>query len=220
MITELVIAIAVMMGYSILYKDNPFYRALEHIVVGVLLAYSLYQGLNTLSQRIYTPLFVQGQWMSGVSIAFILGILVLTRFSKQVQYISRWPIAVMAGIGTGVAVSGTIGPMILSQISFTPIVGTDLWTVLNSLVMFAATFSVIFYFLFTIKHKGAVGGIARVSRYFMMVSFGAILATFTYDAATELTGFSYYLTSYPGYYILALSVAILVGYVLLKRGKT
>jgi hypothetical protein len=212
MIEELIYATVVMASWSLLYKSNPIYRVMESAFVGITLAYNLYEGLKTLNNRVFTPVFIKGEYATTATVMLILGIMVYTRFFTSTRPISRLPIALMSGVGTAIAVKGAVGAMILKQAAIGPIIGVDWWTATNNILMVTATLTTFCYFFYTIRYTTWLRGLARIGRFFMMISFGCTLAGFTYGAGTSITGFSFYLTSYPGVYIFILGCIMLIGY--------
>jgi hypothetical protein len=210
MIEEIIYATVVMMAWSLLYKANPFYRVLENLFVGITLAYNLYAGLGILRERLWTPIFVNGDYLSTATVALVLGLLLYTRFWPSTRPIARLPIALMSGVGTAIAVKGAVGAMILKQLKIGPILGVDWWTSLNSIITIVATLTTFAYFIYTWQHGTILKPLARVGRFFMMISFGCTLAGFTYGAGTSITGFAFYLTAPPGVYIFLLGCIILV----------
>ena len=98
--------------FSFLYKDNPFYKFAEHLVVGVSAGYFViilwHNGLNpNLFQRLK-----DGDWFllwlnsskPWYLIPTLLGVLMWTRFSKDYSWVSRWPMALYIGISAGPAI--------------------------------------------------------------------------------------------------------------------
>ena len=98
--------------FSFLYKDNPFYKLAEHLVVGVSAGYFvIILWHNGLQPNLFDRLN-DGSWYllwlnsskPWYMIPAILGVMMWTRFSRKWSWISRWPISLYMGIATGVAV--------------------------------------------------------------------------------------------------------------------
>lgn len=152
---------------SFAYKDNPFYRLVENLYVGVSAGHAIVLGWGNIRDLGWNPLTKKGQW--SLIIPMVLGILLYTRYFKRVSWVSRIPIAFMMGIGTGLAISGTIGSQIVTQAKANIVPLSSL----NAVIIVFGTFGVLGYFFFLLEHKGPGGEIARFGRYVMMVSFGA-----------------------------------------------
>jgi len=133
-----------LMIFSFLYRDNPFYKFAEHVYVGVSAAYTCFYTWDYfLMPKLINPL-MQHHWL--VIIPGIFGAMMLTRWFPRSAWISRWPIAVSVGVGSGLVVVQYIQGYVVPQIQNTllPIVGssvtfnnpiTNLWNnPLNNLI--------------------------------------------------------------------------------------
>lgn len=171
--------------YSFLYKDTPIFKIAENLYVGVSLGYTIViTWYNFLKPDLFDPLifpfFSQGD-NSGprysLIIPFILGILILTRFSKKISWLSRWAFAYVVGLGAGIAIPRIISSFILEQIepSIRPVFvsGGSIVSTFNTLLILLGVISVLIYFFFSLEHKGAVGKLSQIGIWFLMVSFGA-----------------------------------------------
>jgi len=106
------------------------------------------------------------------------------------SWISRYPLAVITGIGTGVAVRGFVQANIVQQIIAT---SKPLWgsgaplTYINNIIILVLTLSGLVFFVFTIPIEKSRGGrlIASIGRTGLMISFGALFGN------TVLSRFSY-----------------------------
>ena len=168
--------------YSFLYKDNPVFKAAEHLYVGVVAAYELslvwYQNILV---DVFNPLFRPPEgsgpkWL--VLVPALLGLFLMTRLFGRWIWLSRISFAFFVGLGAGLAIPRRIASFVLQQIepSIRPL-STDIaslgWGVLNPPIILLGVVSVLVYFYFSVEHTGVVGGISKVGIYFLMVSFGA-----------------------------------------------
>lgn len=159
-------AIAALAIYSVLVKDNPFYRLVEHIFVGASAGIAIVTGIQTFKSTAWAPL-VDGQAL--LIIPMLLGVLLYARYVPQVSYLNRIPLSLMMGTGAGVAMRGAVESQIVGQLSATMIKlnSIDAW------VIFVGTLLSLSYFFLTYK-LGKVSGLApKFGRYFMMAAFGA-----------------------------------------------
>ncbi len=165
--------------YTFLYQDNPFFKFAEHLYIGVSLGYAIVRiYYDAMVKTLINPMVEQGRW----SLIFpaILGLLILARFVPRVAWVSRIAFAFIVGFGAGVAIPRVISSFILQQVEGTfrpflrlnPEVGWT-WVQTNGLVVLVGVVATIFYFFFSIEHRGPVYVAARVGIYFLMVSFGA-----------------------------------------------
>jgi len=158
--------------FSFLYKDNPFYKFAEHLVVGVSAGYFtmllVYEGLFP---KVIVPIFQQGRLY--YLIPAILGLLMWTRFVKKWSWVSRYPIAATIGIGTGVSIPLEMQTKVVQQLraSMSAISFNDA-SGINSLLVVIGVFCALVYFFFSTEHKGVFGGIAKFGIWTLMVGFG------------------------------------------------
>jgi hypothetical protein len=170
-----------LMMYSFLYKDNVFYKFGEHLYVGISVGYLVnIEWYNVLKPMFVVPFFYQQDYI--LVIPAILGIMMLMRFIRQVAWMSRTPMAFIIGVGSGLAIPAVLNASILEQLYSTIIPlwmpgspsGGEWWFGTLSLwLIFLGVLSVLFYFYFSIEHKGIVGKLGTVGIWFIMVSFGA-----------------------------------------------
>ncbi len=185
--------------FSFLYRDNPFYKIAEHLFVGVSVGYFTiilwYNGLvPTLIDRLWigdSPVPWYSIWdpewwdfnIIGIFrnkwwylIPATLGVLMWFRFSKKKNWISRYPIAFYLGIATGVAIPVEMQNRVNRQIAdtlFAPSFAGGFWSGIGEIVIIIGVFSGLFYFFFSVPHRGAFGGVAKTGIHILMIGFGA-----------------------------------------------
>lgn len=189
--------------FSYLYKDNPLYKAAEHLFVGVAAGYYLtIQFDNVLVPNLLQPVARATAGMFGPGdarfadvirfLALALTLLMFTRFLPKGSWLSRWPIGVMVGAYAGLAVIGFSQGDFMQQIrsSLIPLVAPGSWGTLlgarsvtaaitgflgliANLVLVVGLLATLYYFFFSAEHRGWGGRAARLGVYFLMVSFGA-----------------------------------------------
>lgn len=184
--------------FSFLYKDNPFYKFAESVVVGVSAAYWMVVAFwstivpNLLGKLV--PGVVKGWAMPGLEgqtewlylVPLIFSILLLMRLSPKGAWISRWPLAFIIGTTAGIRMIGFIHADFLSQIRnsvvslYNPVMengqvqGLDtFWDSLAAVILVVGVLSCLVYFFFSIEHKGLVGKTAKLGIWFLMITFGA-----------------------------------------------
>ena len=171
--------------YSFLYKDTPIFKIAENLYVGVSLGYTIIiTWFNFLKPDLYDPLivpiFVSGSDITpkySLLIPLTLGVFILTRFSRSLSWLSRWSFAYIVGLGAGIGIPRIISSFILEQVgpSLKPLFleGEPFLSTINTLLILIGVVSVLFYFFFSIEHKGTRGKISQIGILFLMVSFGA-----------------------------------------------
>ncbi len=154
--------------YSFLYKDNPFYKFAEHLLVGVSVGYTIAViWHNTMIGKIYNPMVLDHQWW--IIFPTIFGALMFSRFVKGYAWISRIPIAFVMGAGSGMSIPADFQAFIFKQVQGTiqPVL------TFGGLVILIGVMSTLVYFYFSKEHKGMIGKTASVGIIYIMVAFGA-----------------------------------------------
>ncbi len=172
--------------FSFLYKDNPFYKIAEHIVVGVSAGYFvIILWHNGLVSNLFENLAKGDLWYI---IPFVLGVLMWTRFSKNYQWVSRWPMAMYIGISVGVAIPLEMANRVNKQlfammdpINFADFFGggegninlLDPFSGLSEMIIIVGALCSLAYFFFSKAHTGAFGKVATIGIWILMIGFGA-----------------------------------------------
>jgi hypothetical protein len=161
---------------SFLYRDNIYYKICEAIFVGSSAGYWF---VTYLWDNLYGKFYLQvtdpvdpqyAPW-----IGFILGVLMLTRLSKKIGWLSRWPLAFIIGATAGLYMMLYFVSNAMMQISASirPIFDGGIGDVIGNIFIAGGTFCGLVYFFFSKEHKGYFGGAAKVGIWFLMVTFGA-----------------------------------------------
>ena len=178
---------------SFLYRDNPFYKLAESVVIGVSAAYWMTVGYwDVIVPNLFGKLFPgavrawampglngQSEWM--YIFPLILGFMLLMRLSPKGAWISRWPLAFIIGTTAGIRLLGFIHADFLSQIRnsiipifvINPVTGFSFWYSLLNLILIVGVLAGLVYFFFSVEHKGLVGKTAKVGIWVLMITFGA-----------------------------------------------
>ncbi len=188
--------------YSFLYKDNPFYKFAEHLLVGVSAGYFLIiDYYNNIVPNLLVPLkdgfgtlFAQGRFTGSLMavVPGILGIVILTRLFPKVGWVSRWALGFYFGAYQGLIITGSMQAWILSQVWGTfvkngnPIFSLTLFgnffshpgfgkiiLAVSGPLMIIGVICTLTYFFFSTEHKGFAGGVAKIGIVFLMIGFGA-----------------------------------------------
>jgi len=186
--------------FSFLYKDNPFYKFAEHLVVGVSAGYFvIILWHNGLKPNLYDRL-ADGDWFFlwlnstqwWYLIPALLGTLMWTRFSKNYSWVSRYPMALYIGIATGLSIPLEMSNRINKQLYATMQLikvdtsdwygyffgynGFDLLDItsgISKLIIFIGVITALIYFFFSKAHTGWFGKMAKVGIWTLMIGFGA-----------------------------------------------
>lgn len=161
--------------FSLLYRDNPFYRAAEHLLVGVSAGYYLVQYFSSgVIRKFYVPVFRQGDlWLLPGG---LLGLLILFRLARRTQWISRYAIAFYVAAWSGYLIPSTIQERVLTQVGATlppALSGAGFGAFLGAFIILVGVVSILIYFYFSAPHTGVLGRISQIGITFLMVGFGA-----------------------------------------------
>lgn len=174
--------------FSFLYKDNPFYKAAEQIFVGLSAGYwFVYTIFFILKPNLYTPLTADfaANWYKLIPAA--LGVMMLLRLIPSIDWISRFPVAMIIGTTSGIYFLRYLKSDVINQMTatmFNPFMGGNWVVVFGQLLLIVGTITGVIYFYFSKKHEGAFGVTAKIGIYFLMVSFGA---AFGYTAMARIS---------------------------------
>ncbi|MBM3317022.1 MAG: hypothetical protein FJY75_04130 [Candidatus Eisenbacteria bacterium] len=160
--------------FSLLYRDNPFYRAAEHLLVGVSAGYYVVHYFYAAVIRKFTvPVFQQGEWW--LLPGGLLGLLIFFRLRPRTAWLSRYAIAFYVAAWSGYLIPSVLQERVLTQIAGTipdPAAAAP-WALAMSLLVLVGVASILVYFYFSAAHTGALGRISRVGILFLMAGFGA-----------------------------------------------
>ncbi|NLM16792.1 MAG: hypothetical protein GX221_03615 [Candidatus Riflebacteria bacterium] len=212
--TEILVAIAgvgiTLCCFSFLYKDNPFYHFAESLYVGISAGYylsvvSFHQVIKPLLlARLFPQQFASGLAVAGPSdavfwIPAFLGILMLFKLVPSLSWISRYTIAFVMGVSTGLVLVTSIEQYIIPQIqkSIKPLILVDnVGTSLSNIILVLATICCLFYFFFSTEHKGPLyGNMAKLGIWFLMIFIGASFGSTVMGRLTILIGRFQYLAN-------------------------
>ncbi len=171
--------------YSFLYRDNPVYKFAESLLIGLSIGYALVTFWQTaILDKLVYPLFSHGQLL--LIVPLLLGLMMFSRFSRRLGWLSRIPLALMIGAGAGSAIPAMLYERTLRQVSnsIQPLVTAGGQFNFSGLVVLVGLLSTLAYFYFSREHKGFLGSFAKIGTYFMMIFFGA---TFGYTVMSRMS---------------------------------
>jgi hypothetical protein len=155
------------------YGDNPLYEFGAYLLIGSSAGWTTVQIISFITKAAWTPMLSGKPWYA---LSLLLGIALFARFIPQYRWIYRYPMAVVIGTGTGLAINGAIGAQIVKQMTanFIPIFSGDAVTIVSNLIIIIGTITSLSYFLFTEKFRsGPMESIGKLGRYAIMGALGA-----------------------------------------------
>ena len=162
--------------FSFLYKDNPFYKGAEHLMIGLSVGYSLGQLFHMgFKPYLWNPVLKEGR--IELLIPAAIGLLYFGFLHPKTRWLIRIPIALFMGIGAGFSIGPVMQANIYTQLQATIVplfqYGLTFGEALSNILLIVGVLTAIIYFFFSWKHKGVIGGFAKVGIYFLMIGFGA-----------------------------------------------
>lgn len=160
--------------YSIAFRDNSFFKFAEYTFVGAAAGHSLVYGVENIRKVGWSNL-VGGNLL--YILPFLLGIILYARYHPQYFWLSRYPLAIMVGLGIGLSMRAVVTSEFIAQIQSTAkvqILGVaDPITLLSNIIFIVLVLTTVYFFLFTIPaaHEGSLSIIPRIARYGMMAAF-------------------------------------------------
>jgi len=173
-----VAAILTLMIWSYLHKESILFRFAEYTFIGIASGHLFVMTVIRLRDSVVVPLVSKSQY--ALALPVVLGIMLYARYYKQTEWLSRWPLAILVGVGTGLATRGMIDAQFVAQIVAT-VTPKDL---VNGTIIALLTACSLAFFFFTREQIGLFGKLTRAGRMTMMVAMGASFGTL---ATTRLT---------------------------------
>lgn len=186
LITGLIGVVLTLMVFSRLLGDNPIFRTVQYLFVGVSLGYAFvvvyYQVLRpnvaAALMALNDPLA-----LGTILLPFLLGVLLLSRISnrQQISWAANLPLALVFGVGAALALGGALLGTLAPQLrdSARPI-GSDPFQAIGIVLLILGVVLTLCYFYFTVPRATASGRIvaigAQIGRWLLMIAFGFFLA--------------------------------------------
>ncbi len=154
---------------SLVWKENPFYRSAEHLYVGVSAGHAVVMAYGNIRDTAVKPIQEgKSMWI----VPLVLGVLLYTRYFRKISWLARYPVSVLVGIGTGVAVRGAIHGDFTQQVAATIKVAG-----VNDILLMLFVVASLSYFFFSRELRGPMSMLPKSGRLVLMVAFGAAFGT-------------------------------------------
>ncbi len=202
---------------SFLLGDNRFYRTVEAVMIGGIMAYALMEKWENVIKRDWVLPIVGGAQPGGNHWELVWLVLILPAalwyfiYSAKYRWLNRLVVALIIGCAVGPEFSKQVGiivPQVLDSIQ-------PVWPVAPDPLTGAATFSMqrlehlvfvvvmvlsLLYFIFFFRPKTRLArGVSRAGRLAMMIGFGAMFANTVNTRLSWLTArFSFLLDDWLG----------------------
>ena len=169
---QLVAALTTLAVLSFLLGDNPVYKVVERLWVGITTGYWTVLLFHTsFYDKVWVPLVEEQRFY--YLIPTVLGLLMWLRLAPKMSWISRYALAFYIGISTGVTIPLALKTGVFLQVegAMRPIEAS--WGGLNYALALVGVICSLSYFFFSKAHTGVFGGMSKIGIYTLMVGFGA-----------------------------------------------
>lgn len=215
---NILIGICTLAIWSLIYRENIFYRYAEHFYTGFAASLIAVQGWESVKKIAFIPL-MQGQliWI----LVPILSIPFFLFFFRKTRSTYMIPIALLVGLGTALGLRGAIHAQILGQVVGTmgSIIKETPMATFNATLVAIGTFCTLSYFTFTREIKGPLKTIPRVGRLFIMAGLGGAFANTTMGRLANMSGILLKLWKTEAIYIIAGAAIIIAIDIIRSRTK-
>lgn len=186
---------------SRVFGDNPAFRAVQYLFVGVSLGYAFlvvyFQVLRP------SALAIVGGTNSSISmiriVPYVLGLLLLPRIvgRQSASWLANIPLALLFGVATALALGGAmVGTLVPQLLDTVRVNSAEPAQLVGGLLLALGVILTLCYFYYTAPRTGAAGRLLALSgqagRWLLMVAFGFFFAgaLLTYlTALNERLGF-------------------------------
>lgn len=205
LITATIGFVFTLMILSYVIGDNPLFRVATHIFIGISAGYvALVLWEQVIYNRLIAPFIYGNDPIQKVLlvIPLVMGAFLLTKLSPRQQWLGRWVVAYIVGVGAAAAIAGavmgTLIPQTWASMNLFNIAAPDNTTflikVVDGILILIGAIATLAYFQFTVQASQAQSGkrgqvmrvIAFVGEVFLAITF-AVLFVGVFSAA--LTAF-------------------------------
>jgi hypothetical protein len=185
-----------LMVYSYLLGDTFLFRVAEYLFVGVTVAYSAVVAVRSvLLPQLIMPLATAPAENLGLLAPAFLCALLFANLVPRLRPLSSIPLAIVVGVGTGLALGGALVGIIVPQVAATilpihPLL--PLAKMLDNAIIVVGTVCTLLYFAFTARGESPanrlIRGAGSVGRWFMLIAFGAVIGNVVMSRLSLLIG--------------------------------
>jgi hypothetical protein len=197
-----VAALLTLMVFSYLLGDNPLYQLAQHLFIGTTLGYAALIAVTTvLGRRLVAPLLTDPAANWDLAVPFVLGLLLLLKVRPGTARLGNVALGYLVGVGAAVALGGalfgTLRPQLATTVvSVNPVQAGGWGPAANRVVLIAGTVATLVAFTFSAGRRtwsdrlrsALVWPWARLGRWVLMITFGALFASVAVARLTLLIG--------------------------------
>jgi len=213
-VNVLIKAACLLLCFSYIYGENPFYRLAEHLFIGLAAGHYIVMGIKNIDSLAVAKIRI-GQWW--LIIPVVIGLLIYTRFYRKYLWISRYPYSIMIAVSIGLGIAGRFDTDWFQQTRATLTLPLNSF---DNIFIIVGTILASLYFVFSKEQKGLYCRATQVGRWVMMFYFGITFGSVTMARMSVLIWNIYFLTSEPAIYVTGIGIVsaiAILGYKRLKR---
>lgn len=173
--------------FSFLYRDNPFFCFIEHLLVGLSTGYMF----CIYFKGVFWPELIMPLWNDGFGanahlwVPVVLCFLWACKYVDQAKDLYRLALAFWISVDVGLQIPTLMESDIIAQLRGTLDISlSGGWDIaIGNTVLVAGTLAALTYFYFSKAHEGIVGVSAKAGTWILMVGFGA---TFSYTILSRV----------------------------------
>lgn len=193
-----------LMILSYIVGDNPLFRLAIHVFVGATAGYvAAVVWQQVIINKLAIPM-LSGDLLkiSVLSVPLIMSFFLLMKLSPRYQFLGRWVVAFLVGVGAAAAIAGALMGTLLPQAwasvnlfdldAYAP--GTSAEKITEGIFILLGTVSTLAYFQFSVRETTLKTGkrgifmriISFVGEIFLAITFGALFAGVLSSALTAM----------------------------------
>jgi hypothetical protein len=172
---------------SYLIGDNPLYRLVLHIFIGVAVSYGILVVIyQVLRPRLITPLSSGDPLIiAAATVPLMLFLFLIMKLSPRTAALGNLSTAFLLGVGTAVAMGGALLGTLIPQVQATwlSVLPDSSGRFISNIILVVGTVTTLAYFQFwyrknpasgQVKRTGITGVVAAVGQIFLVITLGAI----------------------------------------------
>jgi hypothetical protein len=161
--------------YSFLWQENPAYRFIEHVFVGLSAAHVVVMNIDSYIRIVVRDEIVRdGKYI--MIVPAILGVMIYARYFKNFSWWARIPMSLMVGYGVGYTLSYTPRQFLIQVTdNFVKFAGKTTGATINNVLFFVLSMCGLAYFFFTLSLEKYTASrwVTGLGRICIVIALGA-----------------------------------------------
>jgi hypothetical protein len=167
-----------LLGISLAFRESPLSQITEYLAVGIGGGNSAVRAIKYVYERGYLAIVEKNQILP-IYMIIIASLLYLSLY-RPWRHLSRWPVAISAGVNLGLPVALVETQIIRQLLSTTQgFMTPNPQEIINAIIIAVAMITVLWFFIFSRKGVGVTGYMQQAGRLFLMLYFGLQVGNIT-----------------------------------------